>query len=355
MGERGLFRWAGAKRHLIERVKPLVEAHLAATGGRLISCFHGSGAIERACGGAAIAADASPELLMLFAALRADPDQVHRDLVALDARTDRTPEAYKALGLANKDPLYAYLPVGAARFLWLSAMAFNGVWRVNGKGQMNMGVDRARLARRDVLPGIEAFRAFAAEIHSTRFVFGWQTALAAALPGDLALVDSPYGAFDGYTAAGFGSRDHRLLASALKEEAAGGVAVIAFNAPEAASIYHWAHVEEVTRSGCVSSKATDRDPVAELIITAGLQSAEACSMTNSITGARPHGSTNGKGESAQPRKARTGAEDAREGQDHHRGRGGARGEQAARVGRESEAPGVRGVGRPFRRRGRAGG
>lgn len=271
--ERGLFRWAGAKRHLIERVKPLVEAHLAATGGRLISLFHGSGAIERACGGATVAADASPELLNLFAALQADADEVHRQLILLDAYLERTPETYKALGLANKDSFYAHVPVGAARFLWLSAMAFNGVWRVNGKGQMNMGVDRARLARKDVLPGIEAFRAFAAEIRNTCFVVGWQTALAAALPGDLALVDSPYGEFDGYTAAGFGPRDHRLLALALKEATAGGVAVIAFNAPEAASIYHWAHVEEVTRSGCVSSKATERDPVAELIITAGLRGA----------------------------------------------------------------------------------
>lgn len=258
---------------MVERVKPLTEAHRAASGGRLISPFHGSGAIERACGGAAVAADAAPELLQLFAALKTDADEVHRQLVLLDAYLERTPESYKALGLANKDPFYAHLPVGAARFLWLSAMAFNGVWRVNGRGQMNMGVDRARLARKDVLPSVETCRAFAAEIKDTRFVVGWESALLEARPGDVALVDSPYGEFDGYTAAGFGSRDHRLLAGALKEAVARGVAVIAFNAPEAAPIYHWAHVEEVTRSGCVSSKATERDPVAEIIITAGLRGA----------------------------------------------------------------------------------
>jgi len=71
--------------------------------------------------------------------------------------------------------------------------------------------------------------------------------------------------------AGFESRDHRLLASALKEASRSHIGVIAFNAPEAAPIYHWANCEQVTRSGCVSSKASDRDPVSELVITAGLR------------------------------------------------------------------------------------
>lgn len=270
--ERGLFRWAGAKRHLIERVAPMIRAHQAATGGRLVSLFHGSGAVERACGGAAIAADASPELLQLFADLqRFTPDELHTALLELDKRTPRTPEAYKELGRVKAADLPP--PVGSARFLWLSAMAFNGVWRVNGKGEMNMGVDRARLEREDVLPHIEAFQSFAAEIRCTSFVVGWERAARNSVPGDILFADPPYGEFDGYTADGFDSRDHRLLAGALKEAVELGRAVIAFNAPEAAPIYHWATCELVTRSGCVSSKASDRDPVSEIVITAGLRGA----------------------------------------------------------------------------------
>jgi site-specific DNA-adenine methylase len=84
------------------------------------------------------------------------------------------------------------------------------------------------------------------------------------------MADPPYGEFDGYTADGFDARDHRLLAGALRDAVAGGMGLIGFNAPGAATLYHWAKVEELTRSGCVSSKATDRDPVAEIVITAGL-------------------------------------------------------------------------------------
>jgi len=274
MAERGLFRWAGAKRHLVDLVAPMIRVYCATTGGRLISLFHGSGAIERAVGGAAVAADGSPELLNLFSVLQSHkPETVHEALVKFDSEIARTPEAYKQLGLEETwlDPLY-----GATRFIWLSAMQFNGVWRVNARGQMNMGVDRARLARapEDVLPGLEAFRAFAHQIRSTQFVRGWETALEHACPGDLLFADPPYGEFVGYTAGGFSAKDQRLLAAALRGAVTGrGCALIAFNAPVAAAIYHWARVEEVTRSGCVSSKPTARDPVTELVITAGLRGA----------------------------------------------------------------------------------
>lgn len=269
---RGLFRWAGGKSHMIARVQPQIAAHLAATGGRLVSLFHGGGAIERACGGAHVAADKSPELLQLLADLQTrTPLDLEQSLLALDAITERTPDAYKALGRAGVHGVPAGL--GSARFLWLSAMAFNGVWRVNGTGQMNMGVDRARLAKpaADVLPPLEAFATYAKQIARTKFVEGWEDALALANSGDVLLVDPPYGEFVGYTAAGFGARDQRLLAGALREAADQNIAIIAFNAPGAETLYHWANVEMLTRSGCVSSMATKRDPVAEVLITAGLR------------------------------------------------------------------------------------
>jgi len=66
-------------------------------------------------------------------------------------------------------------------------------------------------------------------------------------------------------------RDHRLLASRLRELVKQrACAVVAFNAPGAASLYHWATVEEVSRSGRISCKGDGREDVAEILITAGL-------------------------------------------------------------------------------------
>jgi DNA adenine methylase len=272
VADRGLFRWAGAKRHLVDRVGPLIRAHLGTTGGRLISLFFGSGAIERAVGGCVLAADASPELLQLYSDLQEfPPEHVHGELLRFAGICPATPLGYRTARELNCD---ARAPLkSSARFLWLSAMAFNGIWRVNSAGEMNMPPDPARLARgTEALPPLEAFQKFAQEIRAIAFVKGWENALRVARPGDLVFVDPPYGQFDGYTADGFGSRDHRLLARALREAFdLNCVGIIAFNAPEAAPIYHWAKCEEVTRSGCVSSKATERDPVTELIVTAGLR------------------------------------------------------------------------------------
>lgn len=269
MRERELFRWAGSKRHLVQRVMPMVKQHLASTGGRLISLFHGSGAIERACGGAAIAADASPELLQLFEDFkRFTPEQLHAAVLDFAAKTPATMESYRA---ARKVTPEARAPLtSTARFIWLSSMAHSGLWRVNSSGEMNTPEDPERLAHPDrALPPLRSFRVFAYQIQRTRFVKGWQAALAHAGQGDVALCDSPYGEFDMYTADGFGDLDHVTLAESLREATTREVALIAFNAPDAKSLYPWAHVETVERSGCINSDTDERQAAAELLITAG--------------------------------------------------------------------------------------
>lgn len=268
---KGLFRWAGGKSHVLGHAVPRILEHTITTGGRLISLFHGMGAIERACGGAAIAADKSPELLQLFADLQTfKADELRATLLHFDAGLERTSETYKHLGHSHEQ---RKRPLGTARFLWLSAMAFNGIWRVNRSGEMNMGVDRERLATpaEKLFPPLEAFTDFAAGIAKTLFVDGWERALREAKSGDVVLFDPPYGEFVGYTAAGFDARDQRLLAGALREAFESNIGVIGFNAPGAAPLYHWAKVEELERPGTVSSAAGERGRVAEIMITAGLR------------------------------------------------------------------------------------
>jgi hypothetical protein len=161
------------------------RSHLAETGGRLISLFFGSGQIERAVGACILGADASPELLQLYADLQEFPLSAARDAARLSpqpivharvvpggsgpvARSARAPPEHSPLPLA------------------FVALAFNGVWRVNAAGEMNMPPDPARLKRGlDALPPLEAFQRFAEEIRGITFVNGWQTAFIAARPGDV--------------------------------------------------------------------------------------------------------------------------------------------------------------------------
>lgn len=273
MAERRLFRFAGGKAHLIDRVAPMIKAHLAVTGGKLVSPFYGSGAIEQAVGGEQVAEDANLDLICFWREAR---EQGLRDaLLDFDelARRGgkRTRSAWRAV--------QRFQPFGdvqrAARFLWLQTFAFNGLWRVNKRSGHNAPPDPARLARRYPFPEPEVFARVRDSIARTSFSgLGWRHALRDACPGDVVLADPPYGSFDQYTAAGFSDDDHVNLSFALSDLRDEGVAVVAFNAPSAEGLYSWAHVETLTRSGRISSKGGGRAPVGELLITAGLRGAQ---------------------------------------------------------------------------------
>lgn len=270
--ERGLFRWPGGKGHLVERLAPLLRRHATHRGGLTVSLFYGSGAIERAAGCVRLAADASPELLGLYDDLQQlGPAAVYAALLQFDAQTERTKDGYNLARSRFGLPA----PLRSGRFLWLSAMAFNGIWRVNARAVMNMPPDPARLASKTTLPPRDAFDAFAEQLRDTRFVNGWRTAWMERRRTDLLFADPPYmgkGAFRSYTKDGFDDGAQRMLAQCLREHVDQGGALIAFNGPVAARLYEkWAHVEVSMRPGTVSSKGDEREEVGELLITAGLE------------------------------------------------------------------------------------
>lgn len=269
--DRALFRWVGGKSYAVPSLAPLIRAHLELHGGQLVSLFYGSGAIERAVGGPQIGGEACPELLGLFEDLQLiGPDRVHEALLAFDKKLGRTRKAYDVA----RNTAHLSAPARSARFLWLSAMAFNGVWRVNSRGEMNMPPDPARLGSATALPPIDAVREFAEQIRLTRFVRGWSNALASAGPKDVVIADPPYmgkGAFRAYTAIGFPDVDQRYLAGKLREHVQKGGAFIAFNSPAAAHLYAWACVDEQERSGQISSDGDGREPVTEIVIAAGFR------------------------------------------------------------------------------------
>lgn len=274
MKERKLFRFVGGKGHLVDRVAPMIRAHLDVTKGRLISPFYGSGAIEQAVGGQQIAADLNHDLIDFWLAVRDVGSFVLDAALDLDeiARRGgkRTRATYRAVQGAQR---MRGSDARAARFLWLQTFCFNGLWRVNRAGNHNVPPDPARLAKRSPFPDTDLFTSASRRLQNVDLDRShYHRTLERAVQGDLVLVDPPYGSFDGYTAGGFDQ--HKDLASRLRDLAADGVAIVAFNAPEAAPLYApWSDVTMTLRSGRVSSNGASRADVGELLITAGLQAA----------------------------------------------------------------------------------
>jgi DNA adenine methylase len=268
-----LFRWLGAKSHLVEVLAPVLRAQLERDG-RLISLFYGSGALEQTVGLEVeqVAAEANPDLRALYRAVAGSPARVESALRHLDADSRRTHEGFATVRAIAPDTLED--AERAARFLWLSRFAFNGIWRVNGAGQFNVRADPGRLARPWTLPTRMQLEQLGERVRPVRFVDDWQHALQLARPNDLVLSDPPYlGGFVAYTASRFSLAEQHLLASRLAEAAATGRAVMAFNSTAALPLYEgWASVTVRERSGRVSCRGFSRGPVGELIATAGFRS-----------------------------------------------------------------------------------
>lgn len=273
MKPRRLFRWTGSKKHLVGTLAPALRAQLALTGGRCISLFYGSGALEQAAfpRKAVLAAEANPDLVALHSQLAIDPDRVWRALVFLDecsCRLRNGDGAYRRVAASTpRTPLER-----AARLLWLSSLCWNGLWRVNSSGFFNVPPDGARLTRAWPFPGLRVFQRVAALVRGTTFVSDWRSALAQARSGDLVLADPPYaGGFVEYTAARFSTAEQKQLSTALRSaSSSGGVAVVAFNSPSAAHWYGspWS-LAFVTRSGCINARGDGRGAVSEFIATLG--------------------------------------------------------------------------------------
>ena len=270
MAKHALFRWPGVKSHVAGRVVPMIEKHLAVTGGRLISLFYGSGHAEKLVNiprSRVIVADAQAEIRNLFAALARDPLRVWlalRRLVGLGLTSDNyrfISRAYRARSMHGR----------AARFLYLQSFAYNGLWRENRSGQHNVPPDPSKFAR-GLRVTLEDLKAAGLSVPSAMLP-DWTLALECAQPGDLLYVDPPYGAFDKYTAEGFDGSDHCALALALERATHRAIGVIAFNEDEqrVRDLYTWAALERITRSGRMSSKKSTRRKVGELFITCNLK------------------------------------------------------------------------------------
>jgi DNA adenine methylase len=274
-----LFRWTGSKWPLVPRIAPLVRAHLDATGGRLLSLFYGSGAIELASAppGAILAADANPELRNLYAQLSRPGGArlVFHHLQGLEHARCLPRSLAAFLAVRAQDPDQLPPAARAARFLWLSALVFNGLWRVNRSGLLNVPPDPRRLARPWPFASAERLAEAAAALPTAPLCSDWRQVLDQASPGDVVLSDPPYmDGFDAYTRHRFPLLEQHQLAAALRHLSRRRVGIIAFNSPRAHSLYSsWASTTTVFRSGRMNCRGDRRGRVAELLACATLHGA----------------------------------------------------------------------------------
>ncbi len=212
------------------------------------------------------ASDLNAELMNVFAVVK-DPwllkGLVHR-LRELGPADEQT---YYKVRAARPRSLEAQ----AARTIYLNKTTFNGLYRVNARGEFN--APYGHCDGRGVFDEAALWATHEALRGTTLRCERWQNALARAKRGDAVYLDPPYdGAYGGYTVVGFGEADQRALVDATVELGKRGVAVVLSSSDtplmrELCCGRRELLVERLSARRSVSPKGDERGPAAELIVT----------------------------------------------------------------------------------------
>jgi DNA adenine methylase len=268
-------KWAGGKAKLAPRILDLAPAGF----GRYHEPFLGGGAVffaVEAAGRAhaAVLSDANADLIHCFAAVRDDTEAVIAELGRLAAD-------YLPAGAAERAAFYyarrAAVPASpaaaAARLIFLNRTCYNGLYRVNRRGQFNVPFGRHANPTICDEPGLRAASAALQRAHLE--VADFEIVLRLAEPGDLVYFDPPYAplsptsSFTNYTTDGFTNADQARLADVYRALDRRGCLLMLSNssAPLIRDLYQDFHLNEISARRAINSKPDRRGIITELLIT----------------------------------------------------------------------------------------
>ena len=207
-----ILKWAGGKTQLLPTLLPKIPSRF----GTYIEPFFGGGALFFALRPAnAIISDSNPELVNLYRQIAADVEGV------IDALGEFENEESVFYNVRAQDCRELDPTLAAARTIYLNRTCYNGLYRLNKKGQFNVPFSRY------VNPTIcnpEALRSASKALGTARLLEAdYREVLHQyATPGDFVYLDPPYlptgrySDFKRYTAAQFYEEDHRELADDVR-------------------------------------------------------------------------------------------------------------------------------------------
>ncbi|MCO6450033.1 MAG: DNA adenine methylase [Caldilineales bacterium] len=270
---RPFLKWAGSKKQLLSQLEPLFPSEF----GRYSEPFVGSGAVffhlwnHGRLGDEVFLLDGNDELINVYQVVR---DQVEALIARLAVHQTRHNQEYfyHIRGLDREEGV-ALAPVErAARTIYLNKTCYNGLFRVNSRGQFNAPMGRYRnpaILQEDVLRGASV-ALHGAHLRAQDF----RAVTELARPGDFFYFDPPYvplsetAHFTSYTAASFGPKEQQALAGVFAALAEKGCYCMLSNSytPIILDLYQDFRIEVVTASRAINSDAGGRGRVREVVV-----------------------------------------------------------------------------------------
>jgi DNA adenine methylase len=251
---RPVLKWAGGKSsslpHILERLPLEIETYYEPFigGAAVFFALAREGRFKKA-----VLSDRNPELIDVYAGLKEDPESV---IAVLD-------EYPKKLALCER----------VARTIFLNKTGYNGLYRVNSRGEFNVPFGRYKKPNyRDA----ENLRLASRALAGVKLVVqDFDEAIAKARKGDAVYFDPPYdpvsktASFTAYHSVEFGRGDHERLKEAFERLVARGVSVVLSNSdtPFTNDLFAKWKPKKIEVARPINSKATHRGAVRELLVT----------------------------------------------------------------------------------------
>jgi len=265
-----IVKWVGGKGRLLAQLGPLLPP--AAEERRHVEPFMGGAAMffarrpERA-----LLSDVNPELVGVYQAVRDDVEGVISALSQL-ASGGHSAEAYYGVRTRYNTERRATQTKRAAMFLYLNKTCFNGLHRVNRRGEFNVPAGKYKNPR---IVDVDNLRAASAALGSAEIRrAGFEELLGSARPGDFVYLDPPYvpmsttASFTAYAQEGFGPADQERLRDVYRELDRRGCRLMLSNSdvPFVRELYREWRIDVVMAPRAVSCDGAKRQSVAEVVV-----------------------------------------------------------------------------------------
>lgn len=258
-------KWAGGKTRLLPALRKFLARHQF---NRYYEPFLGGAALFfDVMPKVGFLNDRNPELITCYETVRDHPAELFSTLKRMPVNEE---EFYRIRRL-NPESLPAI--DRAARFIYLNKTCYNGLYRVNRKGEFNTpygGNDKVSLAHEDNL-----YRASKALKNVRLISDDYSSAVKDADRDDFVYLDPPYlpvgkyADFKRYTKETFFEDDHRKLAETFRELSERGCIVLLSNSyhDKIAELYSGFYKEEVEMPRFINCKGEGRGRVRELLVS----------------------------------------------------------------------------------------
>ena len=265
-------KWAGGKRQILDKLKQHIPTNY--------NCFY-----EPFIGGGAFFFELSPkkavindsnkELMNVYQVLLDHEKYTKMCKILNRYEANHSEEQYYEIRNMDKEKTFSRLSdyKKAARTIYLNKSCFNGLYRVNSKGQFNVPFNKNKSVNTYDGENLLTIHMYFSMSDITIQCVDFEESVKTAKKGDFVYFDPPYDSdtktFNSYTEEGFGKEEQRRLAKVFKELDERGVYVMLSNhntllINELYKDYN-IHVIEAKRS--INSKGSKRGNVEEVIIT----------------------------------------------------------------------------------------